>query len=220
MDLEQALRTTASARSFTDRAVGADDVAAICELARFAPSGGNRQPWSVIDVRDHDSRVALRRIAQHTWRRYRALGSQGKVLGGAGPDGRVPPPEPMEVGDDAFPEPFVDHLEAVPALLAVCVDLTKVAIMDAHGPKASVVGGASIYPFVDRILLAARLQGLAGVVTTFAAADTEAVGTILGLPPHVTLAAVVALGEPTREITRLRRAPVEQFLFTDRWGRR
>ena len=87
MDLEHALRTTASARRFTDREVTTEMVERICELARFAPSGGNRQPWSVIDVRDTRTRQGLRDLAQHTWGIYKALGADGRVMLSAGDDG-------------------------------------------------------------------------------------------------------------------------------------
>ena len=43
MDLTEALRTTGSAREFTDQVVDDATVNAILDDARFAPSGGNRQ---------------------------------------------------------------------------------------------------------------------------------------------------------------------------------
>ena len=47
MDLREALRSTAAIRAFTDRPVSDETIAAILDDARFAPSGGNRQPWRI-----------------------------------------------------------------------------------------------------------------------------------------------------------------------------
>jgi nitroreductase len=52
VDLTEALRTTGTAREFTDQPVDDGIVAAILDDARFAPSGGNRQPWRVAIVKD------------------------------------------------------------------------------------------------------------------------------------------------------------------------
>jgi hypothetical protein len=52
MDLSQALRTNPAIREFTDEPVTDEELAELLELARFAPSGGNRQPWHVAVVQD------------------------------------------------------------------------------------------------------------------------------------------------------------------------
>jgi len=57
VELRDALRSTGSARTFTDGPVADDVLRDILDSARFAPSGGNRQPWRVAIVRDD----ALRR---------------------------------------------------------------------------------------------------------------------------------------------------------------
>ncbi len=77
-------------------------------------------------------------------------------------------------------------------------------------------GGASVYPFVWSVLLAARAEGLGGVITTMAVREEDAVGALLGAPPTHVLAAVVALGRPAVRPTRLKRRPVETFATVDR----
>jgi nitroreductase len=79
------------------------------------------------------------------------------------------------------------------------------------------VGGASIYPFAWSLLLAAREEGLAGVMTTMAVRDEPALKRLLGVPDHVVVAGVLALGHPVHQPTRLRRAPVEEFATVDRF---
>jgi nitroreductase len=78
----------------------------------------------------------------------------------------------------------------------VAVDLKLVASMEADLDRVGIVSGASVYPFPWNILLAARHEGFAGALTTLAAAQEPAVQVLLGLPPHVALAAVIPLGRP------------------------
>ena len=52
MDLIEVMRTTFAAREFTDDPVPDEVLSRILGAARFAPSGGNRQGWRVIVVRD------------------------------------------------------------------------------------------------------------------------------------------------------------------------
>jgi len=54
MDLHEAMRTTFAARDFTSDPVPDAALFRILDAARFAPSGGNRQGWRVIeDLREH-----------------------------------------------------------------------------------------------------------------------------------------------------------------------
>jgi nitroreductase len=79
------------------------------------------------------------------------------------------------------------------------------------------VGGASIYPFAWSILLSARAEGLAGVMTTMVVREETAVRQLLGVPDTVSVVGLLALGVPVSQPTRLRRAPVESFATVDRF---
>ncbi len=114
------------------------------------------------------------------------------------------------------PGGMAEHLDEVPVLLAVFVDLRALAAIDRDLPRYTFAGGASVYPFAWSVLLAARAEGLAGVVTTMAAREEEGVKTLLGTPDEYALAAVVALGHPVHQPTKLRREPVESFTTVDR----
>ena len=108
-------------------------------------------------------------------------------------------------------------LAEAPVLLVVGVDLSVVASVDAGLDRVGVASGASIYPFVHNILLVARWRGLAGALTTFAAAGEGEVQRLVGFEPQVAVAAVVPLGRPAQVLTRLRRHPVEAFARFERW---
>jgi len=117
MELYDVMRTTFSAREFTAEPVPDEILFTILDRARFAPSGGNRQGWRVIVVRDRRTR-----------------------------------------------------------------------------------------------------EGLAGTITTLAVAQEPVLQKLLGLPPHVAVAAVMPLGRPVKAITKLTRKPVAEFAMLERWG--
>lgn len=221
MELAEVMRTTAAVRQFTDEAVPDEVLFRVLDLARHAPSGGNRQAWGVIVVRDRELRRALRDLAQGAWREYVAHLEAGLVPFAplpergwqAGPGVDLAAARRVE-----RPAPFVDELDRVPVLLAVTADLGSLAVMDTGLDRQSIVGGASVYPFVENLLLAARDQGLGGVMTTFLCREERAVRDLLVLPDGVVLAAVVALGRPVKQVRRLRREPVEAFTWVDRHG--
>ena len=77
------------------------------------------------------------------------------------------------------------------------------------------VGGASVYPFVWSLLLAARAEGLGGVITTMATRREPEVRAVLHVPDHFALSCVVALGRPRRQLRRLTRLAVEEFATID-----
>ena len=60
-------------------------------------------------------------------------------------------------------------------MLVLLADLTRLATVDRDADHYTMVGGASIYPFAWSILLAARDEGLAGVMTTMVVREEAAV---------------------------------------------
>jgi nitroreductase len=66
------------------------------------------------------------------------------------------------------------------------------------------------------VLLAARAEGLGGVLTTMLIRQEQQVKQLLGAPPTWALAAVLALGHPVVPARRLRRRPVQDFATVDR----
>src|SRR5207302_80872 len=123
MDLDEAMRTTFSAREFTADPLPDTTLAEILEHARFAPSGGNRQGWKVIVVREKATREALAKLTEPAAKRYVA---------------------PQKNGDNPW--------------------------------------------------------------------------NTIGLPSHVAVAAVMPLGRPVKQLTKLKRKPVSEFAMRERWG--
>jgi nitroreductase len=217
-DLETTLRTTGAVREFTDRPVSRAEIARILDVARFAPSGGNQQPWHVVSVESPDGRAALGAQIVAGAKEYVALGRAGQRPFGLTDHGRWPGPGDVDLAAARAADldvPVFAGLAGAPAVLAVLVELGKLAAMDAELDRHGLVAGASIYPFCWQILLAARLVGLGGVLTTFAVRREPDVLAFLGAPAGWALAAVIALGEPVHQPVRLRRAAVADFASVD-----
>lgn len=211
MELLDTLRANPSVREFTDDAVTDAEVAAILDDARFAPSGGNRQPWRIAVIKDLALRRALADLCGPVWSEYLAVGATGATpFAVAGPQ-----PTVADIGPQ--PNPLLDAIEEVPVVLIVAADLTAIAMMDKDLARPTLTGGASVYPFVHSVLLAARGRGLGGVMTTFLARAEEAARPLLGLPDDWAVASMVCLGYPVRRATKLSRRPVVEVTYVDRF---
>ncbi len=214
MKFEEVVRTTFAAREFTDEPISDDVLYRILDHARFAPSGGNRQGWRVIIVRDPGSRRRLAELVRPTFRLYLA-----QVEAGESPWNTIVPSKvsPDDAQRRPLHWPLLDEIEKLPALLVVAVDLSVVASFDRDLDRVGVISGASIYPFAWNILLAARNEGYGGVLTTFLAGREPEAQRELGLPEHFAVAAMLPLGRPVKQLTKLRRKAVEAFTTWDRF---
>lgn len=214
MDLLEVMRTTFAAREFTDDPVDDATLHRILDAARFAPSGGNRQGWHVIVVRGRDEREKLVEWIRPTMRRYWAQRAAGE-----NPWNTIVPSnvDDATVAATEVPEWIVEPVRKAPVLLLVAVDLRLVASFDAKLPRVGVISGASIYPFVWNVLLAARNEGLGGTLTTFLAPAEAEARALFGLPEGFAIAALLPIGKPVKQLTKLRRKPVEEFATLDRY---
>jgi nitroreductase len=222
MELQEVMRTTPSTREFTSEPVPDDVVRHILDVARFAPSGGNRQAWHVIVLEDPQIRRRIRELYVVSWREYMAHVRAGLVAFAPLDHGRWTGPAIDLEQARATPAPlaFSDHLDEVPVLLLLVVELAGLAVLDNGLDRQSIIGGASVYPFAHNVLLAARDVGLGGVMTTVLAREEPAVKELLGIPDGYALAALLALGHPAKVVTKLSRAAVQEFTTVDRFDGR
>jgi nitroreductase len=222
VELIEALRTTGAVREYEDTPVPDRTVHRLLDTARFAPNGGNRQAWRVIVVKDPALRRAMRDVYLPGWYQYLAQVSAGLTPWAVVTDRELERQAVLgapEIAETAARGPggFAEHLDQVPVMLVLLADLSRLATVDRDSDHYTMVGGASIYPFAWSILLAARVEGLAGVMTTMVVRDEAAVKELLGIPDSVSVVGVLALGVPVHQPTRLRRAPVGSFATVDRF---
>jgi nitroreductase len=208
MDLYTVMRTAFAAREFTPDPIDDATLYRLLENARFAPSGGNRQGWRVIVIRDPATKAAIAESAIPAARRYAAQVAAGENPWNTAVPSSVPP---AQIDATPVPPVLVEPYRRAPVLLAVCVDLSVVASLDAELPRVGIASGASIYPFAWNILLTARNEGLGGTLTTLPIAREPDLQALLHLPSHIAVATIINLGHPARRLTRLKRKPVEAF---------
>ncbi len=110
----------------------------------------------------------------------------------------------------AAAEYLTDHFHEVPVWIVPCIE---------HGAATpNRQAGASIYPAVQNMLLAARALGLGATLTTrhlMYETETEAA---LGLPPGVHSYAIVPIGYPMGQFGPVNRGAIADIVFADRWG--
>lgn len=214
MHLYDVMRTTFAAREFTDDPLPDEVLERIFDNARFAPSGGNRQGAHVTVVRDAAVRRRLAELGMPAARRYFA-----QLQAGENPWNSIHPSGvPQDVIDETqIPDTFVAPIAKAPVVLVVSVDLSVVAALDQGLDRVGIAGGASVYPLIWNILLAARSEGYGGTITTMAIAAEDDVRGLLGIPDQHAVAAVVPLGKPVRQLRKLRRRPVAEFITRDRF---
>jgi nitroreductase len=113
-----------------------------------------------------------------------------------------------EVSSTGRRDYLADHFEEIPLLLFVF------AIDD--------LGGANIYPAIWSALLAARAEGVGGVMTMVLRNFEDKVNELLGVPVEEgwTMSAMLALGYPLGKWgVAANRRPVHEVSSRNRWGK-
>lgn len=182
-------------RDFSDEPVSDADIITILEAATHAPSAENTQPWVFVVVRDPDIRAEVADIARRLWsggaRDYAAARNE---------------PGLFEQVDASVARGF----GGAPVIVVVAVDTST-------GVHAAALG-ASIFPAVQNLLLAANALGYGSALTTLTTYAGEDLGGVLALPPHATPMAIIPLGRPARPLGRPRRRPAAATTHRDRYG--
>jgi nitroreductase len=214
VELYEVMRTTSAVRQFTNNPLPDEILYTILDNARFAPSGGNRQGTRIVIIRDRITRQALVDLTIPGAKKYVAQRQAGE-----NPWNTI---SPSRVSDDQIaatevPESFTAPLLEAAVVLVVCVDLRRVAALDKELDRVGIVGGASIYPLVWNILLAARNEGFGGTITTMAVAEEPRIRELLGLPDTYAVACVVPLGKPAHQPRKLSRLDVAELTRLEHW---
>jgi nitroreductase len=200
MELTDAMRTAGSTRRHRTDPVPDQIIYRILDNARFAASGGNRQPWRVIVVKDAALRSALGEIYRRSWYEFHA-------------------PLFTAPGQPPQPDYYADHVHLVPVQLVVLVSVADITTTNQAIDTSRVAGGAAIYPFVQNLILGIRAEGLGTTLTTVLVPVEDEVKQLLRIPGGYHVAAHLGVGWPERPLpTRLSRRPVEDFATVDYFG--
>jgi nitroreductase len=175
----------------------------IMDTAICAPSGGNRQGWSFVVIRDPAKRARLGELYREAWGELMKL----PYYAGAAKE----PPGSPAAKMLASARHLGEHLGEAPVLVLACIALDP-------GVKPSMTTGASIYPAVQNMMLAARALGIGSCITTIHRFRDAQVKDLLGIPDDVETAALIPLGYPLGKFGRPPRRSLREVAFADRWG--
>jgi nitroreductase len=216
MTLFEGIRTLRAVREFTDEPVSDSQITTMLDLAVCAPSGGNRQPWHFVVIRDPATRRTIRDRYLEVFQRYR----QG-VLRQAAEGHPAAQAQVARWERSGSPDAFAENLDRIPVLILVCLDGQRLGFGSADPAEPlPPTAWASIYPAVQNLLLAAHGLGLGAVLTTLHMAHEREIKTLLGIPAHVHTAALVPVGHPRRKYGRSRRIPAAERTHRERWDGR
>ena len=205
--LFEAIDSQRSIRGFTSDPVPDEAIARIIEAATRAPSRGNSQPWHFLVIRDTELK-----------------GRIGKLHWNSTVEGRQVDPSPGRFSSPLYhaSDYIVQHMDEVPVIILLCVDTSTVVPLMGAAAKAPFTGGASIYPAMQNLLLAARGLGLGTAPTTLYSQGEEKIKELLGIPVTVEVAALILVGYPGngQHFGGSRRKPVREVTHYERWGQR
>lgn len=201
----EAIASTRSIRRYLDEPVPDDVLADICFAASRAPSGSNRQNFRMIVLTDGPKAVAAKQLiagaAQVLWAEKRRTDGYETGSGAANDSPKARMARSMDT--------YIANLPTVPSLIFPC-------LIRHRAPTST--EGASVYPAMQNLLLAARARGYGGVVTMWHIAVERELTELLEIPEGVFVAATVTLGKPVGNHGPVRRQPLAHFVYDGAWG--
>jgi nitroreductase len=200
-DLFEIMQTTRSMRRLKPDPVPAALIRKILEAGVSAPSGGNMQRWRFLVIRDVKIKQTVGAYYKRAWDevvspRYRA----GEPAPGTSPERFSRMLEAAQY--------LADHIHEAPVWIVPCM----------QGANPTRTAGSSIYPAVQNILLAARALGLGATLPTLYLNFEKEVEAALGLPSDAHSYALIPIGYPMGRFGPVRRAPLTEVVFENRWG--
>jgi len=204
-DLVRIIQTTRAMRRLKPDPVPDEMIRRILQAGVCAASGGNFQRWRFLVVKD----PAIKREVQRWYKR-----AFDEVVGPRYATSAPPPGVTVEryQRQHAAVEYLTDHFHEAPVWIVACL---------AEGTAAPTrFSGASIYPAVQNMLLAARALGLGATLTTRHLLFEKETEAALGLPRGVHSYAILPIGYPMGRFGPVGRGPLADVVYEDRWGQR
>ena len=212
MELYDAMSTLRAVRRIRPDPIPDEVLRRVFEAATWAPTGGNNQGWHIVAVRDAAARQTLEDLYQPTWDAY-VESYQARTAD-------RPQAEREKIARALAAGTYLSrHLHEVPLIAVFCFNPEALSITDASLDRPSVVGGGSLYPAVQNLLLACRNEGLGCVLTTLLCMHEQAIKTLLGIPDGWYTYAHVPIGYPVGGgHGPISRKPLEEMLSWDRFN--
>lgn len=202
-DIFDIIHTTRAMRRLKPDPVPDELIRKILQAGICAANGSNRQTWRFLVVTDR----SIKERVQHFYKR-----AFDEVVGPRYLNSVAPPGSMAEKyrRQHAAVEYLTDHFHEAPVWIVACLDEGD------NTPTRS--SGASIYPAVQNMLLAARALGLGATLTSRHLMYEEEVEAALGLPPGVHSYAILPIGYPIGHFGPVGRGPLSDVVYENHWG--
>ena len=204
-ELFHIMRTTRAMRRLKPDPVPDELIQRILQAGQWAANGGANQRWRFLVVKDRSIKEQVQKWYQKAF---------DEVVGPRYRNAEPPPgssPGRYRRQHDAV-EYLTEHYHDAPVWIVACQDDGE------ETPSRS--AGASIYPAVQNMLLAARALGLGSTLTSRHLRHEKEVEEILGLPPGVHSYAILPIGYPMGNFGPVRRGSLADVVYLDKWGER
>jgi nitroreductase len=203
-DVFNIMHTTRSMRRLKPDAVPDELIRKILHAGVSAANGGNTQKWRFLVVKDPQIKRAVQVLYKRAFDET------------VGPSYRNSPPPPGVTPEryrrqHAAVEYLTEHFHEAPVWIVACLE---------GGDSPPRWAGASIYPAVQNMLLAARALGLGSTLTTRHLLYGKEAEAALGLPPGVHSYAILPIGYPIGRFGPVGRGPMADIVYQDKWGQR
>jgi nitroreductase len=202
-DLFEIVQTTRAMRRLKPDPVPDELIRRILEAGVCAANGGNTQRWRFLVIKD----AKIKKQVQGYYKK-----AFDEVVGPRYLSSAPPPGVSREryTRQHAAVEYLTGHFHEAPVWIVACLDEGTAT------PTRS--SGASIYPAVQNMLLAARALGLGSTLTTRHLLHEKDAEAALGLPPGVHSYAILPIGYPMGRFGPVGRGPLADIVYEDRWG--
>lgn len=215
----EALRTTRAIRRFKPDSIPESLLWEFLDAAIRGPTGGNRQSWGWVVVRDSDTRRKIGEWFREEFdRTYGTVDEAQLVKGTRIEPGTFSVRTDIDWGLDRrnwlAVRHLAMHLAEAPVLV---VPSTYVGAATQQPGRNLRRAGASIFGAVQNLMVAARAHGVGSVLTGWTV-DRPAFRELLGIPEDFEPMALIPMGYPTVSFSEPKRRPVEDVTHWDRWG--
>jgi F420 biosynthesis protein FbiB-like protein len=203
LDAATLIKTRRSIRKFKPDAVPREVVYSILDLAAWAPSAHNAQPWRCIVIDDENIKMKL-------------AGEMGRVwLSDMLSDGVT-----KENAEEIVRLESWERITKSPIVIIVCLTMENMhKYPDRRRQRAEhLMGVQSVAAFIQTLLLSAHHHGLGACWVCAPLFCPSAVRKVLGLPRNVEPQAMITMGYSNEKPTPPPRKKLEDICFFNSWG--
>ncbi len=211
MELYEAMNSLRAIRRLRPDPIDDDVLQRIYQAATWAPTGGNVQPWRLVAVTDPEKKQALRNLYAPRWADYSV--TYRERIGHLDAEAKARAERTLAAGDQ-----LAATMGQVPVIAVFCFNPSIMALTDIDQDRPTVVGGGSVYPAVQNLLLACRNEGVGCVLTTLLCMEEPQVKALLEMPDDWYTCAHIPMGYPVGGgYGPINRRPVDKMVYENRW---